>query len=216
MYHTVDPEDEIVKVQASPSKPSFEEVEAHNVTHLPYRSWCPVCVASRGREDPHSKVKSKANGKPVVVMDYKTFGNGLGESADDKIRAIVMRDQTTGMIAGHICESKGPGDRWIVEKLIDDIASWGHTDIVLKTDGEASILALQEKIAEGRTHQTVPENPPAYNPQSNGVAERAVQEFAAQLRSLKLALESRIGVVINRNWQVLNVMASWLSTLATS
>ena len=105
-------------------------------------------------------------------MDYKAFGTGMEDnSTEDKIKAIVMRDQGTGMIAGHICESKGVGDRWIVSQLIDDIATWGHTEIVLKTDGEPAIVALQRKIAEERPHQTIPKYPPAYNPQSNGVAE---------------------------------------------
>ena len=98
-----------------------------------------------------------------------------------------------------------------MQQLIEDIASWGHTDIILKTDGEPSIVALQEKIAELRQHKTIPENPPAYTPQANGVAERAVQEFTAQMRCIKLALEKRIGVPINKNWQVINVMAEHAS-----
>ena len=42
---------------------------------------------------------------------------------------------------------------------------------------------------------TKPENPPAYNPESNG-AEKAVQDVSGQVRTLKLALEARIGVMI--------------------
>ena len=49
-------------------------------------------------------------------------------------------------------------------------------------------------------------NPPAYNPQSNGVAERAVQESTSQLRSLKLALESRLKVPIGSGWNILHLM----------
>ena len=26
-------------------KPSVEEVNMHNLTHIPFRSWCPFCVA---------------------------------------------------------------------------------------------------------------------------------------------------------------------------
>ena len=28
----------------APVRPSAEEVEIHNRTHLPYRSWCEICV----------------------------------------------------------------------------------------------------------------------------------------------------------------------------
>ena len=33
----------------SPSLPSKAEVEHHNLTHLPYRTWCPFCVAANVR-----------------------------------------------------------------------------------------------------------------------------------------------------------------------
>ena len=33
-------------------KPSAEEIRKHNLTHLPFRSWCPICVAARARDDP--------------------------------------------------------------------------------------------------------------------------------------------------------------------
>ena len=33
-------------------RPSAEDVEPHNATHVPYRNWCPICVMARGKEDP--------------------------------------------------------------------------------------------------------------------------------------------------------------------
>ena len=39
-----------VKKMNSPMKPSREEVETHNSTHLPYRNWCRHCVRGRGKE----------------------------------------------------------------------------------------------------------------------------------------------------------------------
>ena len=38
-----------------PKKPSRAEVERHCVTHLPYRSWCDICVAGRGVDNPHRR-----------------------------------------------------------------------------------------------------------------------------------------------------------------
>ena len=45
------------------------------------------------------------------------------------------------------------------------------------------MLALQGGIAEARSSRTVPRNFPAYNPQSNVSAEKAVQDVAGQLRA---------------------------------
>ena len=41
----VDKEEKVVKRLADPKLPSADEVEQHYISgHLPYRSWCPVCV----------------------------------------------------------------------------------------------------------------------------------------------------------------------------
>ena len=33
--------------------PTKEEVRRHNVSHLPFRSWCPQCVAGRKKDHAH-------------------------------------------------------------------------------------------------------------------------------------------------------------------
>ncbi len=44
----------IAKVEELPSK---EEVEAHNASHVPYRSWCPHCAngATQGGRAPEAR-----------------------------------------------------------------------------------------------------------------------------------------------------------------
>ena len=86
------------------------------------------------------------------------------------------------------------------------MAGWGYTDITLKSDGEPSILKIQRRMSELRKHATIPENPPAFNAQSNGCAERAVQEVTAQTRCLKLGLESRIKVPVKHHWRIVEHM----------
>ena len=41
------------EVEALPKEPSVEERQAHELTHLPARSWCETCVKSFGLGDPH-------------------------------------------------------------------------------------------------------------------------------------------------------------------
>ena len=36
-----------------PKMPSKEEVEKHNMSHLPFRSWCRHCVRGKGKELAH-------------------------------------------------------------------------------------------------------------------------------------------------------------------
>ena len=65
----IEGEDDVepAKTVKNPKLPSAEEVEIHNRTHIPYRSWCKWCVAGRGRGDQHST--KPESGIPIVSMD---------------------------------------------------------------------------------------------------------------------------------------------------
>ena len=124
------------------------EVEEHNVSHL-------VCVKARGKEEAHKKVREQGE-VPTVSMDYKSFGEASTE--EDKVTMIVVKDETTGCAAAHVCEQKGA----------DDIDLFGHSGVVLKGDGEPALVQVQSATKEKRTHPTICQNPPAYNPQPKG------------------------------------------------
>ena len=51
---------QIMKGMPEPILPSKAEIDKHNLTHLPYKSWCPHCVAARRAAAPHL---SNKNGK---------------------------------------------------------------------------------------------------------------------------------------------------------
>ena len=200
-----------VVIAKNPYNPTHEEKEAHNATHLPYRSWCPVCVQARGREDDHKRDKEKAkDGKVTINIDYKSFGQDID---DDKLTSIIMRDSRTGCTASHICESKGISDSWVVQKLVDDIDAWGYTDIIMKSDGEPALVKVVEEVKRRRKHSTIPQNPPAYDPQANGTAEHAVQDVMAQMRAIKLGLEQRTKMKVETNWRILEWMIEHASSL---
>ena len=61
-----------VRRTRNPADPTADERARHDATHLPFRAWCPVCVAARAIEDPHYRatVDEKAEGKPQVFADY--------------------------------------------------------------------------------------------------------------------------------------------------
>ena len=208
------PEGQAPTFLRSPIRPSAEDVEKHDATHVPYRNWCPICVAARGKEDPHKRQVGARQGRrkaglPKFSLDYqklksklkkkdeKTEENKVEADDGESLKIIVGKDEPTGMLTSHRVEVKGPGDEWIIRRLVKDVEELGRGDIIIKTDGEPSMLAVQKAVAVMRKDLvTRPENPPAYNPESNGSAEKAVQDVSGQVRSLKLALEARLGVSI--------------------
>ena len=61
----------------SPIRLSARAVELHEYTHLPFSSWCPICIAARSKEDAHRRVKPQyadlehgGSGLPTVSFDY--------------------------------------------------------------------------------------------------------------------------------------------------
>ena len=98
------------------------------------------------------------------------------------------------MCFGYVCEPKHTRDRWDVDRICDDNGLRGHTELIIKGDGEPALVQVQEAIKDKWNHKTAPQNPHAYNPQANGAAERAVQEIMGEIRALKIGLELRIGI----------------------
>ena len=59
-------------------QPSDRERMLHNMTHLPFRSWCPHCVACKSHDDHHPKVSPERvaeRGFPVIQLDL-FYGSG--------------------------------------------------------------------------------------------------------------------------------------------
>ena len=73
-----------VRTTRNPADPTSEERERHDATHLPFRAWCPVCVAAGATEDQHYRatVEEKAEGKPQICADYCQIGDDLDDKTD--------------------------------------------------------------------------------------------------------------------------------------
>ena len=91
-----------VRMTRNPADPTAEERARHDATHLPFRAWCPVCVAARATEDPHYRATAaeKIEGKPQVCADYCHIGDDI-EDKSDKQECLVARDKWTKMM--HAC-----------------------------------------------------------------------------------------------------------------
>lgn len=55
----------------APAQPLQAERDAHEVNHLPYRSWCRHCVRGKAKSDARKLVDAEQqHGVPTVYMDY--------------------------------------------------------------------------------------------------------------------------------------------------
>ena len=63
-------ETKTARILRTPGPPTDAVRMAHNATHVPFRDWCPICVASRGRSSPHRRVVvNKTGGYPAEISD---------------------------------------------------------------------------------------------------------------------------------------------------
>ena len=122
-------EDAPVKIARDPGDPTPAERWRHNATHIPYRSWCPVCVKGKGKEESHRRQKfGDESCKPHLRFDYKTFGQE--GDYDGKATVLVCKDEITKMKFAHMCERKGATEKWVIEKIIEDINRLGYIEVV--------------------------------------------------------------------------------------
>ena len=77
-------------------KPSGKEIEEHNRTHLPFRSWCKHCVFGKGQSHPHYQKEKEEIGVPCISWDYMYMkGDGSKyeqEDIKDELPVVVWKD----------------------------------------------------------------------------------------------------------------------------
>ena len=105
-----------------------------------------------------------------------------------------MVDESNGEKYSRAAEKKGIGEEkemeWPVKDMSVEMKSWGHQGgdgghIILKSDGERSIVALRTALAKFHGRKVVPGDPPRGESQANGTVEEAgktVREFVRVLR----------------------------------
>ena len=64
--------------KTDPKAPTAEERKEHELTHLPFRSWCRHCIRGRGKEESCPRKVRDENDIPEVHLDYMFMGGRTG------------------------------------------------------------------------------------------------------------------------------------------
>ena len=182
------------KIMRDPGAPTRKEVDHHNITHLPFRPWCPSCVIGQAKDKSHKRDVVDDKSVDEIVFDYGFLGS---EGVKETLPVQVMKDVRRGMIFAHAVPQKGLADDHGVGEIIGDIEKLGLKRILLKSDGEAALKHIEEEVQRRRDEETILENSPVGDSRANGVAERAVQSIVGLIRTLKNALENRTNLKFN-------------------
>ena len=152
------------RVLAAPRTQTKTEREEHDVSHVPYRTWCRFCVMGRGLERRHlTQSGDRDNDRPRVFADP-------GYLSRDSTPLLVAKGRRTGMTFAAALSMKGGDDPHAALLLAKWIDGLGCQEVTVRTDGEPSICELICRVrslrAEGTT--TVDEISPPGDSAGNG------------------------------------------------
>ena len=212
------------RVVRRPAAPTKAMVLAHEVHHADYREWCEHCVAGKGVSHKHSASREESSGVEFSVdYAFMTADGQVGYREDLEEEClvgaspvIVGYDHGSRSIWAMATDRKGATDssiKWLDNKINES----GHsgTKIVLKSDQEESIIALKKAVAIKRRSETVMIESPVRDSRANGSAERAVRTWAAQVRTLRHHLESRIKMKVVKDSALMSWLVSWSADVLT-
>jgi hypothetical protein len=158
-------EDPIVRAVRDPGQPTVAEVAAHELTHLPFRPWCPDCVSGRAADDPHRRVAADVeNGVPKVSVDYGFMSSDDGELTRT---ILVLKVSGSKVVAARCVCGKGRADPFAVGWLVEELRRLGLGKCVLQADGEPAqrtfVRDVIEEVAKLSSIGVAVSHSPAYD-----------------------------------------------------
>lgn len=173
---------------AVPRQPTEEERREHEVSHLPYRTWCQDCIRGKGLTQGHRRQSmeedEKGKKRPLIAMDYFY----LGQNEEQSLPILAIVEEQTGRTFCICLPEKGVGHQYNVAATARALKVAGCLDAILKTDTERPIVALRSKLQEMFPRMAC-EDATKGESQSNGLIESYVGKIQAQARTMKSALD---------------------------
>ena len=143
-------------------------------------------------------------GVPLVAMDFSFTSREKDEAK--KLTVLVLRDKDSGTI--DCIPVRGKGGAQVTKYLVTEVRRLlnmlGHTDVVLKSDGEPTMIGLQSKIQETRARLglrtqlwTQLQQAPKGDHQANGMVEQTVQITRLHAGVLLEQYEQKSGCLVS-------------------
>ena len=182
----IDDEVRVPKIRRAPDEPTDEERRVHDILHLPYRSWCDLCIKAKAESNPQFKStleSKKERAHPTFHGDYWFMRNVNGVN-ETKAKILSVKEDKFKTYVGYWCHKKGR-DGELAKNVCKDIANlgMGSVPVILKCDQENALGDLYNEVREIRSDETtLIEESPRYESKSNGVAENAVKAHEGHCR----------------------------------
>ena len=198
------------RAQATPPTPSDEEVALHNLTHVPFKNWCPYCISCRSRRDHHDQGGGKhasPGGFPCIAFDFwyakiagseYHFMEKVSEGDKEILTVLSIVDRSTGMCRGVALPSKGHESLvYAAKKILSFIAYLGHQTVEVRADNEPAVESLVTMVVQARNKiglKTLSKPSQPYGRATNGAAEQAIQTLRDLGATLLEQVRTKAGI----------------------
>ena len=216
------------KGPTTPPSPTTAEWISHQITHMPYKPWCPICVKNAATNIPH-RMTHHSRGVAMFSMDYMFMTQKPNEE-DLMYPILVIKEKISNGVWALPVIRKGAYKSKIIKRVIEVINSVGSPKIIIKSDQEPAIVDLQKDvrkelwneiieitkqakgIKEGKIKddfikptggEVILENSPVGESQSNGFIENGIREVQNQVRKFKNQLELNSASQLNSKSPIL-------------
>ena len=174
----------------APQQRTEQERREHNLTHLPYRSCCSICVESKGRANNHPTQKTST--VPVIQCDF-AYIKGIHDK--QVIPVLTAIDVETGMSMATMVQDKQRQFTYLTQCLQTFLTECGRTQAilaptVLQSDQEEYLVSVLKTTARTIGSNITVRQSPAYSSQSQGSIERFHRTLFNQVRTLTAQLTS--------------------------
>ncbi|CAK0788319.1 unnamed protein product, partial [Prorocentrum cordatum] len=177
---TVRPEAEVVAV---PNEATKAERDAHEALQCPHAARCTECVAGRGLDNKHERVR-EIDALPVARIDYMFGKTRHDEKAHPVMNAI---DNAYDATASIWCEAKGGGDLFVIKSLKRHV-------IFQRDPANAAARDAAAKVATDLKMNS--RSTPKASKGSNGTLERFYSFIEGTPRTWRRAIGRKYGIVI--------------------
>ena len=193
------------KALRDPRTPSERERREHTLTHLPYRSWCTICVGAKRYALPHPH-QDEISDIATVCADYFYMGECEHPGC---ICSIIIKDARSKAITPLAVPKKGR-DRYVEERFVQALSFLGYKKVICRIDQEPALCALIDDVKA-----LIHERAPTGDHRANGWVEAGVRTVVAQTNALKLATESRYGIELDHTSILIPCMVDYAGWLVT-
>ena len=135
-----DGEPTVRNVPTGPATPSAEERALHEASgHVPYRSWCQLCIAARAADKPHLRGQQPETDEAVPRFEFDFADLGRKEDQVLPIPSFNAVDVGSESLSATFCPTEAFSE-YLVETILAFVEALGHNVVMLHSDQEPVLV----------------------------------------------------------------------------